>query len=124
MDIRYEPRSDHLLVEVTGAFDSPAARTATEKMVTICQEQSLKRVMVDARGLREVLSLADRFDLVSYVTAQRAPLRIAVLVSGTQAQINASQASTPQDPTSPLFTTANPEEAASYLGLATQGSSA
>jgi hypothetical protein len=124
MDFRYEPRTDHLLVEVTGAFDPPAARSATEKMVSICREQSLKRVMVDARGLREVLSLADRFDLVSFVTEQRAPIRIAVLVSGPQANINASQAAAPPDPSSPLLTTASAEEAASYLGLATQATTA
>lgn len=124
MDFRYEPRTDHLLVEVTGAFDPPAARSATERMVTICREQSLRRVMVDARGLKEVLSIADRFDLVSFVTEQRAPIRIAVLVSGPQASINARQVTTPPDPTAPLLTTASPEEAASYLGLATQTTAA
>src|SRR5689334_17149951 len=107
MDFRYEPRTDHLLVEVTGAFDPPAARSATEKMVSICRDKSLKRVMVDARGLKEVLSLADRFDLVSFVTEQRAPIRIAVLVSGPQLAINAAQASTPPDPSSPLLTTSS-----------------
>jgi hypothetical protein len=117
MDFRYETQPDHLLVKVTGAFDSPTARTATEKMVSICRAESLQRVMVDARGLSEVLSIADRFDLVSFMTAQRAPIRIAVLVSNTQAGINASQRTVPIDPSSPLLTTASPEEAVTWLGL-------
>ena len=117
MEFRYEPRADHLLVQVTGAFDSPAARTATEKMVSICREQSLKRVMVDARGLSEVLTMADRFDLVSHVTAQRAPIRIAVLVTPEQMSLNIKERRTPPEPDSLLFTTANPEDAAHFLGL-------
>ena len=117
MDFRYEPRADHLLVRVTGAFDSPAARSATERMVSICREQQVNRVMVDARGMSQVLTMADRFDLVSHVTAQRAPIRIAVLVSAEQMHLNIKERRTPLEPDSLLFTTASEDEAVGFLGL-------
>jgi len=43
---------------------------------------------------------ADRFDLVSHVTAQRAPIRIAVLVTPEQMSLNLKERRTPPEPDS------------------------
>jgi hypothetical protein len=82
MELRYEARPDHLLVHAAGEFDHLAARQGLSNVIKACGERGLSRILVDGRGITTLVSIADRFDLASQLTAEsKGALRMAVVVA-------------------------------------------
>lgn len=116
MEFRYEIQPKHLAAIASGPFDAAACRAAMGEIARICAERELARVLVDARAIREVVSIADRFDLANRVVTARLP-RIAILV--TEANANHSRAfeNTALNRGAMVRTTASEAEACEFLGL-------
>jgi hypothetical protein len=117
MDFRYEPREGFLLVEATGPFDAVACRAAMGEIGRLCAERGLARVLVDARAIAEVVSIADRFGLASGVASARLP-RIAILVNEANATYSRTFENTALNRGAMVRTTASPAEASGFLGIA------
>ena len=116
MDFRYEPREDYLLVVATGPYDADACRTAMGSIMKICIERELAKILVDARAIAEVVSIADRFDLAKDVVASRLP-RIAILVTEANAVHSRAFENTAVNRGAAVRTTANESEACAFLGV-------
>ena len=84
MDIGYEPRADHLLVKAGGRFDADRCRAALVEIRRICEERRLARVLVDFRGVIDLVSISDRFDLGKLVAESNPGGRMAILVTPPQ----------------------------------------
>jgi len=117
MECRFEPRSDHLFVEAKGRFDTAAARRFAAEMVAACERNALDRILVDARGLSDPVSVAERHDLGAFLAGMGAHLRIAVLVVPAQLFSKALE-NTAVNRGAPVRTTASAGEAAAFLGIA------
>ena len=123
MQFRYEVEPQHLLVVATGPFDAAACRTAMGEIARLCSERELALVLVDCRAIREVVSIADRFDLANRVVTARLP-RIAILVTEANATHSRAFENTALNRGAMVRTTASEAEAREFLGLAlpcTQG---
>jgi hypothetical protein len=116
MDFRYEPREQYLLVVATGPFDADACRDAFGEVARLCAERELARVLVDARAIAEVVSIADRFGLANRAVAARVP-RIAILVSEANATHSRTFENTATNRGASARTTASEAEACAFLGV-------
>lgn len=117
MLFRYEPRTDYLFVETSGAFDPGDARRCIEEMMGICREQSLGSILIDARSIPDIVSIANRFDLGTFLAAQRSPVRVAVLVAQPQVDFTKTLEHTAVNRGAPTLTTASLDDAMSFLDL-------
>ncbi len=117
MQFRYEPRSDHLFVETSGSFDPADARRCIEEMMAICRDRSLDSILIDARSIPDIVSIANRFDLGTFLAAQRAPVRVAILVTQPQVDFTRTLEHTAVNRGAPTLTTSSLEDARSFLDL-------
>jgi len=117
MQFDFEPREGFLLVRATGPFDAQACRAAFGEIARTCGERELARVLVDARAIREVVSIADRFDLANRMVTARLP-RIAILVTESNAFHSRTFEDTATNRGAMVCTTASEAEACGFLGIA------
>ena len=116
MDFRYEPHQEHLLVVATGRFDAEAVRAALTRILRICEERGLDRILFDARAIRELIPIADRFDLAEELAEARPP-RVAVLVTRDNAAYTRTFENTATNRGAVVKTTDDEAEARAFLGL-------
>ena len=116
MQFDYEPREGFLLVRATGPFDAQACRGAMGEIARICGERELACVLVDARAIHEVVSIADRFDLANRMVTARVP-RIAILVTEANALHSRAFEDTATNRGAMVCTTSNESEACGFLGI-------
>ena len=117
MDFRHEPHPDYLLVTATGPFDAQACRAEIGEVLRICSERKLAKILVDARAIGEVISIADRFELANVAATAKVP-RIAILVSRANAEHSRAFENTAINRGASVRTTASEEEARQFLGIA------
>ncbi len=116
MEFRYEPHASHLVVVATGAFDAAACGPALAEILRICAEKRLANILVDARAIAEVVSIADRFSLAKQVAATQPP-RIAILVTPANAEHSRAFENTAINRGAAVKTTASEAEARRFLAL-------
>lgn len=117
MEFRYEPARDHLLVVATGPFDADAVRAALVEIFRLCSEHGLRNILFDARAIRELIPIPDRFDLARDVAGARLP-RVAVLVTRDNAAYTRTFENTAINRGAQVKTTDDEAEARRFLGLA------
>ena len=117
MDVRYEPRDDHLLVVAGGRFDAERCRAAVPEIEALCAQHGLDRVLIDFRGVADVVSIADRFDLARFLADSKPRARMAILVSAPQ-RFTTTFEDTAVNRGARVRTTSSEDEARSFLGLA------
>ncbi len=117
MDIRLLPMEGHLLVEAGGPFEPVTAREAIGRIRAECARLGVNRVLVDARGLGESVSISDRFDLARALAERcTAAVRFAILVQPDQLVTKTLEDSATNRGV-PILTTASIAEAYGFLGL-------
>ena len=116
MQFQFEPQEDYLLVRATGPFDADACRAALGEAASICAGRELARILVDARAIEELVSIADRFDLANNVVQSRLP-RIAILVTEANAVHSRAFENTARNRGAMVRTTASRAEACAFLGI-------
>jgi len=120
MDLRYEARPDHLLVHAAGDFDHQAARLGMSNVIKACAEHGLSRILVDGRGITTLVSIADRFDLASQLTAEsKGSVRMAVVVAAAN-MFTKTIEDTANNRGTQLRTTDSMKEALEFLQLEAQ----
>ena len=118
MEMRYESRPDHLLVLAHGAFDYDDARKGLSTIIRTCTDQGLSRILVDGRGITTLVSIADRFDLATQLTAEsKGALRMAVVMA-TDQMFTKTFEDAATNRAAPLRTTDSMKEAREFLDLA------
>jgi len=118
MDLRYETRPDHLLVMAAGEFDHVAAKLGMTTVIKACGEKGLSRILVDGRGITTLVSIADRFDLASQLTAEsQGNVRMAVVVAAAN-MFTKTMEDVAANRGAPLRTTDSMKEAREFLNLA------
>jgi hypothetical protein len=117
VEFHYEPKPDHLLVVMTGRYDADAVRGALRDIVRISREQGLGAILVDARGIRELVPIADRFGLAVDVAALGIS-HVAVLVTPENAAYTKTFENTATNRGARVKTTDSEAEARQFLGLA------
>lgn len=118
MQVRYEPRSDHLLAIVSGPFVAARARAVLGDILRECQARSATKLLVDARGVSPGVSVADRYDLATQIAEYGAGrVRIAVLVA-PENMFTKTLEDTATNRGAAVRTTASLEEALAYLDVA------
>ena len=118
MEMRYESRPDHLLVLAAGPFDYEDARRGLKGIIQTCGEQGLSRILVDGRGITTLVSIADRFDLASQLTAEsKGALRMAVVMA-TDQMFTKTFEDAAVNRAAPLRTTDSMKEAREFLDIA------
>jgi len=118
VDIRLHPREGYLLVEAGGGYSTAEGREAIARIRGECARLGMKRVLVDARSLDATVSVADRFELArALAEGCTAAVRYAILVKPEQMVVKTLE-NTAMNRGVPVQTTASPEEAYGFLGLA------
>ena len=116
MLFRYDLHPTHLLVTATGPFDADACRVAMGDIARQCSERQFARVLVDARAITELVSIADRFGLANSMATSRLP-RIAILVTEANATHSRMFENTAQNRGAMVRTTSDVAEACGFLGI-------
>jgi hypothetical protein len=116
VDFRFHPQPDHLLVVATGSFDIEACRDALVEIVRLCREHALDKVLLDARGIAELVPIADRFDLARDVAAAKPP-RFAILVTPANEAYTRMFERTAVQGGAPVKTTSSEAAAREFLGV-------
>lgn len=117
MDLRYETRSDHLLVTAAGDFDHVAAKQGLATVIKACGEKGVSRILVDGRGITSLVSIADRFDLATQLTTEsQGALRMAVVVAAAN-MFTKTMEDVAANRGAPLRTTDSMKEAREFLDL-------
>jgi hypothetical protein len=81
MDFHFEARGDYLYFKAAGTFDPHRGRAGVAKLYALCREHGLQKVLIDARGLNDLVSISQRHDLATYLSDLRdSPVRLAILV--------------------------------------------
>ena len=118
MEMRYESRPDHLLVMAAGPFDYEDARRGLKGIIQTCTDQGIHRILIDGRGITTLVSIADRFDLASQLTAEsKGVLRMAVVMA-TDQMFTKTMEDAAVNRAAPLRTTDSMKEAREFLELA------
>ena len=118
VDIRLHPGQGYLVVEAGGPYDRATAAAAIMQIRAECARLKLDRVLVDARGLDATVSIADRFELArALAEGCTATVRFAILVHPNQ-MVTKTLEDTATNRGVPVQTTASPEEAYGFLGIA------
>ena len=117
MELRYETRPDHLVVQAAGEFDYLAARQGMSTVIKACNEAGLGKILVDGRGITSLVSIADRFELATQLsTESKGLVRMAVVVS-TMNLFTKTLEDTAANRGAPLRTTDSMAEAREFLQL-------
>lgn len=117
MQFRYLPHADHLLVHAREGFDADAARAAIVETIGICSDRNLDRVLFDGREVSDMIPVADRFDLASFLASKQTPIRMAVLVSEAQVEKSKTFENTAVNRGSAVITTSSEADARRFLGV-------
>jgi hypothetical protein len=118
MEMRYESRPDHLLVMAAGPFDYEDARRGLKGIIQTCTDPGIHRILIDGRGITTLVSIADRFDLASQLTAEsKGVLRMAVVMA-TDQMFTKTFEDAAVNRAAPLRTTDSMKEAREFLELA------
>jgi hypothetical protein len=118
MEMRFESRTDHLLVHAAGPFDYDDAREGLHSIIQTCTDKGLSRILIDGRGITTLVSIADRFDLASQLTAEsKGVLRMAVVMA-TDQMFTKTVDDKVANREAPLRTTDSMKEAREFLDLA------
>jgi len=118
MDLHYEVRPDHLLVQAAGEFDHVAAKQGMTTVIQACGEKGLSRILVDGRGITSLVSIADRFDLATQLSMEsKGALRMAVVVAAAN-MFTKTMEDVAANRGAPLRTTDSMKEAREFLELA------
>lgn len=102
------------------AAAQPQRRVLTADAIPLRTARGLPagaRVLVDARAIHEVVSIADRFDLANRMVTARLP-RIAILVTEANAVHSRAFEDTATNRGAMVCTTSNEAEACGFLGIA------
>ena len=116
MEVTYERRPGHLFVLARGGFDAAVAGGIIREVARLCAEHRLDRVLVDFRGVAEIVSIADRHALGQAIAAAKVPARIAILVAEPQRHTAALE-DTAVNRGASVRTTASEAEARRFLAL-------
>ena len=116
MQVRYEPREGHLLVVASGKFDAERCRAAVIEIKRQCAERQVANVLVDFRGISDVISIADRYELAKFLADSKPPGRMAILVSPPQ-RFTGTFEDTAVNRGASVRTTSSEAEAREFLGL-------
>ena len=116
MDFGYQVHPSHLEVVFTGAFDAGACMPAIGEIMRLCQQHGLRAVLVDARAIRELVAIADRFTVASSLSTHGPP-RIAVLVTPENEFHSRAFENTAANRGVPVKTTSDEDEARRFLGI-------
>lgn len=82
MELKFEVRHDHLQVTALGSFDLSQAKQGLAQLVQRSEAAGLRKILVDARGIDSMISIADRYDLAtSLANLAGGRLRVALVVS-------------------------------------------
>ena len=116
MQFHVDIRPDHLFVEVSGPFTSASARALVDQLGTALRGAAANRVLIDARGLAQPVSISDRFDIGAYFASLQLPVRVAVVV-GEEQMFTKTLEHPVVHRGAPFRTTTNLDEARQFLGL-------
>jgi hypothetical protein len=118
MDLRYEMRRDHLRVVAEGPFDPQRARIELANIIRRSADSGMTRILIDARGISQPVSIADRYELATQLADQsHGKVRLAIVV----AHINLFTKTLEDTATNrgvAVRTTASMQEASDFLGIA------
>ena len=81
MKFQLEPHETYLHVTVNGPYVADVARACVESVYAACREHDLLKVLFDARGITEGVTISDRHGIATYLAdLHDIPIRCAVLV--------------------------------------------
>lgn len=117
MDVKLEPRADHLRVVAKGAFASADARQGLLDLVQAAAGRGFTRVLVDGRGITTAVPIHERYDLATFMAAAGGKgLRVAIVVSPDNMFTKTLEDTATHRGLS-VRTTASLDEALAFLGL-------
>ena len=85
MELGYEMRRDHLRVIASGLYDAQRARVELCNVLRQAATSGLTRILIDARGITEPISIADRYALATQLADKsQGRVRMAIVVVPSQ----------------------------------------
>lgn len=117
MEIRFEPRSGHLLVAVGGAFDLRQARAGLGEALRQAQARNLARILVDGRGITTPVSIADRYELATQLADFAAGRMHLAIVVAAENMFSKTLEDTARNRGVDLLTTDSMQAALEFLGV-------
>ena len=116
MEARYELRPGYLQVDVSGRFDATGALGVIAEVARLCAGHGLDRVLVDFRGIADLVSITDRHALGRAIASAKIPARIAIVVAAPQRHTSALE-DTAVNRGAQVCTTASEEHARRFLEI-------
>jgi len=117
MEFEFEAREGYLYLKAGGGFDLASARGGIQKIFALCREHGLVKVLIDARGLDDMVTISQRHELATYLSDLRdSPVRLAVLVP-TQLMYTKMLEDTALNRGTPVRTTDSVADACVWLGV-------
>jgi len=116
MNATFEPQPGYLLVTVSGEFVPGDAKQTVAGMVARCEALGLPAILIDGRGLTNLVSIGDRFDIAAVFAGLKSRIRVAVLVPEWQ-HVTKTLEHTAVNRGAMLRTTTSEAEAREFLGL-------
>jgi hypothetical protein len=119
MEFAAQVHSDYLKVTVRGEFNLADGRNQVDELFRLCTQHALSKVLVDAIGLRNNVSIGSRFNLGEYLAASGSqPIRIAILTSTRIVHASKALENTANNRGAQVITTDSMEEALAFLRIA------
>ena len=117
MEVRVDPQADYVHVVAKGEFDPAQAAEGIAKVVAVCVERRLERVLIDGRSITTAVSVLERYELAKTLADHaKSRIRMAIVVS-RENMFSKTLEETARNMGMDVRTTDSMAEALIYLGL-------
>jgi hypothetical protein len=117
MEVRVEPQDEYVHVVAKGEFDPTQAGEGIARVVALCEEKGLQRVLIDGRSITTAVSVLQRYEFAKTL-AERAKTRIRMaIVVSRENMFSKTLEETARNMGMDVRTTDSMAEGMIYLGL-------
>lgn len=82
MEVRIDPQGEYVHVVAKGEFDAARATDGIARIVAMCVERRLERVLIDGRTITTTVSVLQRYELAKTLAeSTKMRIRMAIVVS-------------------------------------------
>lgn len=118
MECRYQVHPQYLEVTAAGIFNLADGKACIDEIHRLCGLHSLRKLLIDVRGVPEQLSVGARFSLADYLTAgSPQAIRVGMIATTEHVRFTKTFENTANNRGAQVLTTDSPEEALRFLEL-------
>ena len=118
MEFKYHVHPQYLEVIAAGVMNLGDGKACIDEIHRLCGLHSLRKLLIDARGIPEQVTVGARFSLADYLTAgSPQAIRVGLIATTEHVQFTKTFENTANNRGGQVLTTDSPEDALSFLEL-------